>query len=262
MSYTSDFKSAPFALFGVNGGNTSSDISLATLVGASFQSEDGREFTLVQNAGTALAAGLLVQGPAFVANHIDCAVATAATGATSITVTLGATSVVANQYAGGFATVEEGTAIGEMLKIASHPAATASGSLVITLEDPISTTLTSASSKVSLTLNPYGTLNGTDYTTFGVIPCPTGVGGITGQIIGATFYPIAASTATVASYGWIITKGLAPLLSDGGGTAGLGVMNGTTTVGAVSTVVSPVGAIGQNYNTAVNTKVGLVNINL
>ena len=262
MSYTSDFRSAPFALFGVNGGNTSSDISLATLVGASFQSEDGREFTLIQNAGTALAAGLLVQSPAFVANHIDCNAATASTGATSITVTLGATSVVANQYAGGFATVEEGTGIGQMYKISSHPSATASGTLALTLEDPISTNLVSVTSKVSLTLNPYGTLNGTDYTTFGCIPCPTGVGGITGQVIGATLYPIAASTATVPSYGWIITKGLAPLLSDGGGTAGLGVMNGTTTVGAVSTAVAPVGVIGQNYNTAVNAKVGLVNINL
>ncbi len=61
MSYISDFKSAPISLFGVNGGNTTTDASLATIVGSSWESPDGRRFTLVQNGATALVSGVLVQ---------------------------------------------------------------------------------------------------------------------------------------------------------------------------------------------------------
>ena len=228
MSTQSDFKSSPLALFGVNGGLTSVDTSLATLVGVKFQSTDSRVFTLVQNAGTALAAGVLVAGPASIgANHSGLALATAAaTGAASIVVTLGGTLVTANQYAGGLASIPTGTNNGLTMKIASHAAAVATAPLTLALEDTLSGNLVVGSSTVTLTLNPYGSANGTDVTTSGVVISPSGAA--TGQQVGVTFYPIAASSATVPTYGWIQTRGPVTCLAAGTATAGLGLMDAQT----------------------------------
>jgi len=262
MSFISDFKSSPISLFGVNGLNSSTDTSLATLVGVRFSSGDGREFVLVQNGAAALASGVLVAGPATIgANHIGLAVASAAaTGATSVVVTLGGTLVTANQYQGGFATVSAGTGAGQNLRIQSHAAAAATAPLTLVLEDPISTNLDTSTSKVTLTLNQYGSQYGTNVQTSGVVISPSGVA--TSQTIGVTVGPIAASSATVPTYGFIQTKGAVACLSAGGGTAGLGVMRGAVN-GAVSTlVVATQGQVGTNIVTAEDTKKQLISINL
>jgi hypothetical protein len=260
MSYISDFKSAPISLFGVNGGNTTTDSSLATLVGVRFQSGDGREFVLVQNAGTALTAGVVVQGPAPVSTHNGCAVATAAaTGAASITITLGATSVTANQYQGGFAVVSAGTNAGLTLRVQSHLAATASGSLVLNLEDPLSGNIDTSTSKVTLTPNPYGSQNGAAITTNGVIIAPSGT--TTGDILGVSLYPIAASSSTAATYGFIQSKGPVACLAAGTATAGFGAMVGAVN-GAVSVATTAANApIGRFITTAEDTKKQLIFIN-
>lgn len=63
---------------------------------------DGRSFRYVKAGGTALVPGKLYQAPAEVTNHQNLAPTDAvAIGATSLTVTLGATAATANQYAGG-----------------------------------------------------------------------------------------------------------------------------------------------------------------
>ena len=237
MSYISDFKSSPISLFGVNGGVTSTDTSLATLVGQKFTSADGREFVLVQNGAVALVSGNLIQGPATIgANHTNLAVvANAAIGATSISVTLGGTVTTANQYQGGFAVINAGTGIGQTLRIAANTAGTASGTCVLTLEDPLSVAITSASSKVSLELQQYGSANGTAITTHGVIVCPTT---LTGRVIGVTVSPIPASTATVAQYGYIQTKGVVACLNDATTAIGLDLMPSSNTAGAVMTYVA------------------------
>jgi len=202
MSQISDYKSAPISLFGVNGGVTTiTDNSIATQVGSKFKSADGREFTLVQVGASAIASGLLVQSPASIgANHTGLAVSAAvAIGGTAVTVTLGGTLATANQYQGGLAVVSAGTGIGQTLRIASHPAGTSSGTVVLTLEDPLSVAL-DTTSKISLTLPQYGSANGTDVRTSGVIVSPTTA---TGRTIGATLYPLVASTSTVPAYGFI-----------------------------------------------------------
>ena len=236
MSYISDFKSSPISLFGVNGGVTSNDASLATLTGAKFTAADGRVFTLVQNGAAALVSGVLVQSPASIgANHTGLTCATAAIGATQITVTLGGTAVTANQYQGGYAVVSAGTGIGQTLRIASHPAQTStSGTVVLTLEDPLSVATAVADSKVSLTLPQYGGANGAAYTTHGVVVCPTT---LTGRVIGATVYPIPASTSTTLSYGFILTNGACGVLNQGGTAIGLDVMPSASVAGAVCTYV-------------------------
>lgn len=262
MSYLSDFKSAPFSLFGINGGNTSTDSSLATMVGQRFSSADYREFVLVQNGGSALVSGVLVQGPASIgANHTGLAVVSnAAIGATQISVTLGGTVTTANQYAGGFAVISAGTGIGQTLRIAGNTAGTSSGTCVLTLEDPLSVAITSASSKVSLTLNPYGSSNGTSVSTHGVIVSPTTA---TGPSIGVTVYPIPASSSTVPSYGFIQTRGAVACLNDSNTAIGLDVMPSSAVAGAVVTyVVATRNRVGTSTVAGETTKAQIINIQL
>ena len=262
MSVQSDFKSSPFALFTSKGGQTSADISLATLVGVKFASTDSREFTLVQNGATALAAGVLVQGPATIgANHTGLAIATAAaTGATNLIVTLGGTVVTANQYAGGLVTIPTGTNNGLTMKIASHAAAAATAPLTLALEDPLSSNIAVSGGAATLTLNPYGCLNGTNYSTHGVIIAPSSTS--TGQLVGVTFYPIAASTATVPSYGWIQTNGPVACLATGSATAGLGCMLGDINGSVAVHVVATNAQIGRFAVTAATNSKNLIMLDL
>jgi hypothetical protein len=264
MSYISDKDSAPLSLFGVNGGNTSTDASLSTLVGAKFQTNDGRTFVLVQNGGTALVSGVMVQSPASIgANHTGLAVSYAATvnvvGSTTVTVTMGGTLATANQYAGGYAVVSAGLGIGQTLKIASHPSATSSGTCVLTLEDPLSVAL-DTTSKISLTLPQYGSQNGTDVTTSGVIVCPTT---LTGRPIGVTVYPIPASTTTVPTYGFIQTAGAVACLNGAGTAIGLDVMPGGSVAGSVVTYVAATASrVGTATVAGENAKAQLINLQL
>lgn len=253
MSFISDFQSPAISLFGVNGGNTSNDLSLSTEVGQPFRTADGRRFVLVQNAGTALVSGVLVQSPASIgANHTGLTLSTAAIGAMQITATLGGTAVTANQYQGGFLSISAGTGAGQTLKIASHPAAALSTTVVLTLEDPLSVATLTSDSKGSLTLPLYGSKNGTDFTTFGVVVCPTTA---TGTVIGATIYPIPASTATVPTYGWIQTAGFISVLNQGGTAIGLDVMPSGSVAGAVATyVVATRSRVGTSSVAGADTK--------
>lgn len=262
MSYLSNFKSEPFALFGVNGGITSSDASLATLVGARWNTADGREFVIVQNGAVALTAGKLIQGPASIgANHTGLTCATAAIGSTTITVTLGGTAVTANQYQGGYAVVSAGTGIGQTLRIASHPAqATTSGTVVLTLEDPLSVATAVADSKVSLTLNPYGSQYGAALGTHGVVISPTTA---TGPTVGVTIYPIPATTTSVLSYGFIQTRGPVACLNDAGTAIGLDVMPSSAVAGAVLTyAVATRNRVGTSTVAGETTKAQIINIQL
>lgn len=264
--YISDFKSAFMSLFGINGGMTttatSSDVSLVTQVGQPFQTADGKVVVLVQNGGTALVAGRLIQSPASIgANHTGLTLSTAAIGATQITATLGGTAVTANQYQGGYLVISAGTGAGQTLRIASHPAqSSTSGTVVLTLEAPLSVATLTADSKGSLTLPQYGSRNGTDFTTFGVVVCPTTA---TGQVIGATIYPIPASTATIASYGWIVKNGSVGILNQGSTAIGLDVMPSASVAGAVCTyVVATRSRIGTATVAGEDTKCQIVTLQL
>ncbi len=243
-------------------GQTSTDTSLATLTGTKFDTSDGREFVLVQNGGTALVAGNLIQGPVNIgANHQNLATTTAAIGATQITVTLGGTAATLNQYQGGFAVINAGTGIGQTLKIASHPAQTStSGTVVLTLEDPLKVATLASDTKTSLMLPVYGSANGVDVRTSGVVVCPVT---LTGPVIGVSVTPIAASTTTVPTYGFIQTKGVVGCLNDATTAIGLDLMHSTNTAGAVMTyVVATAGIVGNSYVAGVTTEVRPIKINL
>lgn len=198
------------------------------MVGTRWDLSDGREVILVQaDASTAVAAGKLYQDPALVTNHQNCAVTAiqtySANGNTpyKLTITLGATAVTANYYAGGLAYVNAGTGLGQTLRIASHPAADSAASLTLTLEDGPNTALSTSTSKVSLQV-AHGQ---------GVI-VTTGTGsGASAPVTGVALYVI-----PVSAYGFLVSKGVTAALSD-------------TTAPANGTPISPsaatAGAVGQ-----------------
>lgn len=216
MSVISDYKSAPFDVFvqppltsnytgtatppgpgytpsaTVSGSTTIYDTSYDSLCGVRFNTNDGRQVVMVRNGGTeisalAISAGQIVQGPAEITtwNHLAVTVPTATpatAGTYQILVTNAGTKLNVNEYANGYLLVDTGTGFGQTLQIASHPAAAASATFVVTLQDPIQVTL-DATSFVTLVRNKH----------IGVV---VGATGLTGPAVGASFYAIGAGTAS------------------------------------------------------------------
>lgn len=241
----------PLSLIANGAFQTSTDSSLATLVGTRWDLSDGREVMLVSaSSATTVVPGKLYQDAAIVPNHQN--LATTAVQAYSangnvpakVTVTLGATAATANQYAGGFMVVNDATGEGQTLRIASHPAADASATLAITLEDAPSVALVAATSEVSL-IPPHGK---------DIIIMPTT---ITGAAVGVGLYTIPAS-----SYGFVTTKGLTSCLGDGNLTVGSAISPSNAVAGAVENGVIAQGFVGNAQQTGVDTEYRTVFINL
>lgn len=219
---------------------------------------DGREFRYAQAGLTALVPGTLLQGPAQVANHIQLTPLAAAVGATTVSVTLGATAIVANQYTNGFLVVSadggSGGQPGYVYQIASNPAAALSTAVVITLADPLLNKITT-SAKIDLVMNPFGNgaiTAGTD----GVIIYPTTA---TSSPVG-----VAINALAIANYGWIQVKGLAPILDDAGGgiTVGNGVVPSTSVAGAVKSATGTPPVVGVAATTVTASQVGTFKLSI
>lgn len=177
-------------------GPFSSDSTDLIGLGAKFVDQNGNAYRRVLVGDTALVPGKLYQAPAEITNHQNLEpTATFAIGSTTLTVTLGATAVTANQYAGGYVIVTITPGQGYRYLISSHPAADANATLTLTLADPLKVALTVASN-VDLVLNPYS----------GVIVNPTTA---TSCVVGAAVY-----AAPAATYSWLQVGGVAPLLVD------------------------------------------------
>lgn len=214
---------------------SSTDANLSTLVGTRWDLSDGREVVLVStSSATTTTPGQLYQDAAILPNHQNLTVTAVQAYSVNgnvpatVTVTLGATLLSANQYQGGFAIINSGAGIGQTLRIAENPAALASGTnVLITLEDGPNTALTT-SSTVCL-IPPHGA---------NVIQFPTTA---TNFAAGVALYPIAPS-----SYGFLVSNGIVAALSDStapaagaeaaastitAGAIGLGTATGATVVG-------------------------------
>jgi len=215
-----------------------------TDLGARALSSDGRSFRYALAGAVALSPGDALQSPAVVANHVNLTpTALPSAGDTTITVTLGATAATANQYSNGTLTVEKGTlGVGQTFLIKSHPAAISGGTLVITLSDPVVTTITGTVT-VSLIANPYN----------GVIQSPSTT--LTGTIVGVAVGPIPAN-----QYGWICVGGVTGLKVSGTPIVGSSVGVPTTTAGmavADSAILAHVGSVAKAAITTQITPVKL-----
>jgi len=231
-------------------GGTATDSSLSTLLGSRWDLEDGREVRLILAGASNLAVGKLMAAPAPISAHANCAVtATQAYSANgnvpaTVTITLGATAVTANQYAGGYAIINAGTGAGQTLQIASHPAANLSSSLVLTLADAPNTALSTSTSKVTLIANP---CNGVILNASSALQQPVGV----------TLYPV-----TAAYYAYIVSKGVVSCLQDGNTTTGSAVSPSNATDGAVENGVIAQGFVGNAIMTGVTTEYQPIFVNL
>lgn len=206
---------------------------------------DGRGFRYVKAGAVALVPGQVIQGPVCITTHANLTpTAVSAVGDTTVTVTLGATNAVtANQYAGGYLCVGGGTTgVGQTLLIASHPAAAASTTLVLTLADAFRTA-TSGTITMDLIANRFD----------GVIVTPATV---SSPIIGVSCAAIAAG-----SYGWVQTRGIATVLT-GAVTPALGASVGASVNGAVTTNAAAILAIGNMAKLAVTGVYNPVQLNL
>lgn len=278
MTYISDKNSAPFDVFNQfkgtgtysSDGTQNADYSLDALCGTKFKVEgDGREVVLFRNAATALISGKLLQGVAEVTAFEKMAMtvpttAPATAGTFLVAVTNGATKMNINQFAGGFLIVASGTGIGQTLKIASHTAAVAtSGTITVTLEDPIQVTL-DATSIVSFVSNPYTGVKITDHST---LSAP----------IGASFYPVTASVAPTYDgtsgamtapgtpvYGLAVSHGLVGILVDSTVTnVGYPLGRSQATDGAVGVqTLTTTAYVGTSLQTLTSAQVGPVMLNL
>lgn len=248
------------------------DPSFSTCVGQKFDTSDGREFILIQNGSVALAPAKVVQCPpevtAFEKLAMTVPVGTPATAGTfQILVTNGSTVLNANQFQGGYAIVSSGTGIGQMLGISSHQPAANAATFLVTLEDPIQTTL-DATSKISLLANPYAG---------NVIQVASG-STQTGSPVGVTLYNIAASTSPtynatsgaltangIAQYGLIQTHGPAVgTLTTGGAslTTGTGLGISTTAGSLTVQTLTTAPLIAYNMQTQTDAQCGMVYLNL
>lgn len=206
--------------------------------------KDGREFVYVKAGASALVAGKLQQAPAIVANHQNIAVAAAAAvGATSVTVTLGATAATADQYAGGFLVINDAAGEGYIYEIKSNPAADASASLELTLADPIVEALTT-SSEACLLPSLYN----------GVIINPTTA---TNAPVG-----VAVSDIPASNYGWVQVKGIVSALNDSATAVGLGLAPSGSVAGALATVAATTNQVASALQAGVDTEYRAVFLNL
>ena len=200
---------------------------------------DGRAFRYCKVGETALVPGKIYQAAAEITNHQDVVPAAAAIGDETVTVTLGATVATANFYAGGYLMVSVTPGQGYSYKIKSHPAASSSATLVLTLEEPIEVALTT-SSNIDLVANAYSA----------VIVNPTAASGV---VAGAAVYPIAAS-----EYGWLQTHGPANILNDASSTVGTNVSASNSTEGAVEASVTAQAALGIAMTGIATTEYGAI----
>lgn len=190
--------------------------------GARAETPDGRVYRYC-NVGstTALVAGSLYQSaPNRSATQRMTVQAAAAVGATSVTVTLGANTVQANEYAGGFLVIHS-TGGGFIYRVAGHASAAASAVLTVKLEDPIVVALTT-SSVATLQYPPYGN------SVYGVVINPTTA---TGAPVG-----IAVTNVAKADFGWLQTHGACAALAQGTIAIGSEIAASVTTAGAVTTI--------------------------
>ena len=219
--------SFPTDIYGAEGEQWETYSDQRHVLGTRLVLQDGRTFRFVENGGTLLVAGNVIQAEAPGANFDELVIAAAAAGAESVTVTLGSTAAAVDLFAEGYLFVEDDAGESYLYPVRSHPAAATSATMVVTIWNSIQVALTS-SSTVLLLKSLYKD----------VIQLPT-TG--TGDIVGVAVSPIAAD-----EYGWIQTHGPCGVLTDGTLVIGQHIRASDGVAGAVE----PLDRDGSNENEA------------
>lgn len=206
----------------------------------------GNTYAYAKAGAVLLVAGNALQAPAQDTDHDQLTPAAAAIGATEIVVTLGASGVAENQYAGGKAVPDTTPGLGQDILIEGHAAVAALGTLTLKLGQPLRVALTT-SSRITLVPNRFR----------GVIQTP--VTTLTGACVGVCVHPIAAT-----EWGWVGVGGEFGTLIAGTPGVGLAVVVPGTAAGAVVVdgAASATEVVGSIMVTGVDGKVLPVRWNL
>lgn len=183
-------------------------------LGTPATSSDGRTFRYCLAGASDLVAGNVIQSSAIVANHLANTPPAVAIGATTFTYTPGASTGVANQYAGGYLQVDTTPGNGYTYQVSGHAAIASSTAFTLNLTDSIQVALTS-SSRVGLIANPYRAVI--------QFPVTTATGSYAG---------VAPCIITAAQYGWLQTGGMASVLIAGTPALGALVMTPSSVAGS------------------------------
>lgn len=182
-------------------------------LGELVQVADRRQFAYGKAASTS-SVGKLQTAPAKITNHENMTLAAAALGATSITVTPGATAGGANIYAEGYFVINDVDGEGRTYAVKGHPAIVSATAFTLDLFDPIRGVALTANSQGTLVHNGYnGVIEGTSAT------------------IRAAGVPLV--TAAADDYIWLQTRGVASVLNGAAVTLGAQLINSGATAGAV-----------------------------
>lgn len=192
-------------------------------LGESLRTADRRTFRYGRNGASGVTKGKLSQAPAPKTNHHNVAVAVpAASGDQQVTVTLGNTAAVANEYAEGYFALNDNGGEGQVYKVSGHPAASGLATLLITLFDVVATALTT-SSEGTLVHNPYN--------------LAVEAAASTRRPAGVPLIDLAAS-----AYGWYQTFGVAAVLCDTTTTLGAKQKASGSVAGAVTDMTDILGS--------------------
>lgn len=124
-------------------------------IGTRMQLADGRVFYYTKAGAVALSKGYLNMMALAIGGHELCDVAVAVDAFDAqITLTPATAPVTVNQYAEGYVSTRSVSAMGQMRKIRSHPAAAIAANVVVTTYDPFTEAITT-SGFADLIKNPY-----------------------------------------------------------------------------------------------------------
>lgn len=177
--------------------------------------ENGRSFRYAKASG-AVGAGRIVAAAANVANHVGArATNSAAIGDQVIEVTVGATAVTQDQYAGGLIVINAGTGLGQSFRIKGNTAAASSGTTKVYIEGAVKVALSSSDSKAHLYPNKF---NGVS----------------TSSTLALRRVGVSVVALADGQFGWICTQGVCAVLVEGTAVAIADpVIPSATTAGAV-----------------------------
>lgn len=201
--------------------------------------EDGRKFRHVLVGGTTLVVGNMLTGAAALTTSEDLVPAAGSINDRIITFTHGAATTVINLFAEGYAVISVTPGGGDTYKIASHAAlrnATAGDVVNLAPGNALRRALTTTS-RLDLVRNPYQ----------GAIQAPATT--IAGVPIG-----VAIAAITNAQFGWIQTRGICGVLTEGTVVTGNRAVTPTATAGAVGPESATVATLN------ISISVGLVQV--
>lgn len=197
----------------------SASVTQGHRLGTYGETNDGRGFRYGLVGVVPTVPGSVYQSDPGVIQHLAATPPIVNVGDTSFIFSPGVAAGTANQYAEGYLQVSVGPGNGYVYQVSGHPAFGVSAPFLLNLVDPIQVAI-ATSSRVGLRAHPYK----------GVIVCPVVV---TAKVVG-----VPVSVIPAGQYGWLQTRGMASVLTNGSPVVGTAVTNSASVIGGVDAITT------------------------